>query len=307
LKNNLILSISKNNNVLKWVLLLLSGFIWGSSFILMKKGLQAFSSPQVASLRIFITFVIFMPFFYSFLKKINFKDFIFITLVGLFGNGIPYYLFTYAQQHINSSTAGILNSLTPIATMIFAIIIFKFKIKIYNIIGLFIGLIGAFIIIKSGNSDFSFQGNIYGIFIILATFCYGLSTNIARYKLMNVNSVVTTGLVFFLMGPIAGIHLYSTNIVDTIQSSEIAQEAFGYMLILSVFGTALSLIFYYYLVKISSSIFASTVTYIIPVFAIIWGVLDGEKLTFYHIIGIVVIFCGVILVNYRKKPQENIS
>ena len=119
------------------VALFVMAFIWGTSFILMKKGLQSYSNYQVAAFRIFISFIIVIPFLVKSIRKITKKNIFVLIIVGFVGNLIPALLFTTAQTHINSSVAGMLNALTPIFTLVIGVSLFKTKIKSINIIGLF--------------------------------------------------------------------------------------------------------------------------------------------------------------------------
>ncbi len=284
----------------QWALLLVLAFIWGTSFILMKKALVAFSDVQVASFRIFFTFIFYAPFVIKRLKKINKSNIVSLIIVGLIGNGIPAFLFTKAQTQIDSSMAGILNSLTPLFTLFVGLLFYKSHVKLVNILGLILGFLGAAGLIFQGIPGGSgFQASAYSIFIIVATLCYGISVNEIKYKLAGMDALSIASLSFFLIGPFAGINLLFTDL-HTSFSNPAAMESLLYVILLSFFSSFIAVIFFNVLIKYTTAIFAASVTYIIPVFAVLWGLFDGEGIVATELMWIFVIIIGVYLVNKQK-------
>ncbi len=284
----------------QWAILLIIAITWGTSFILMKKALMSFSNNQVASLRIFLTFLFFIPLIIPRIKKINKSNLKALLIVGIIGNAIPAFLFTKAQTRIDSSLAGILNSLAPLFTLIIGLLFYKSHVKFINIIGLFLGFIGAVgLIYKGGPGGFNMSNGGYALFVVAATICYGLTINEIKFNLKNLDGVSIAALSFLFIGPFAGINLLFTDLKGSFSQPE-AMESFGYILILSLFGSVFAVVLFNILIKYTTPIFASSVTYIIPVFAIFWGIFDGEKIIIEDILWILVILIGISLVNKKK-------
>ncbi|MFN7013668.1 MAG: DMT family transporter [Bacteroidia bacterium] len=298
----LIFFISMNNSyrLLPWVILLALAFIWGSSFILMKRGLEVFSATQVASLRIFIAFISLIPFLIFQYKYMIGPKAKWLFLVGLFGNGIPAFLFTRAQLGLSSAVTGMLNSLTPLFTLILSVLVFQAKTKTINIVGVIIGLLGACgLIFFNGSADFS--GSIgYAIYVVIATLMYAVSVNVIKKHLQEIDSVVIASCAFSFVGPLSGVYLFSGDFISVVKSKPESWKAMGYISVLAVIGSAFSVIIFNRLIKMTNALFASSVTYLIPVVAMFWGALDGEQILFIHFVWISIILAGVYLVNVQK-------
>jgi drug/metabolite transporter (DMT)-like permease len=286
-----------NKKSIQWITLLFLAFIWGSSFILMKRGLDVYSHNEVAALRISLAFIVMLPFAFKTLKKVSFKYWKYIFIVGLFGNFIPAFLFTKAQTEISSALTGMLNSLTPVFALLIALFVFKAKIKKIQSLGVFIGLIGATGLIIANGIDISNSNIEYTLFIVAATICYAISVNVIKNNLKEIDSVAITALAFFMIGPWSIIYLFTTNFLSTTSSNPNALISLGYIAILSILGTALAVIIFNMLIKKTTTIFATSVTYLIPIVAILWGVIDNEIINIYHLISIAIIFLGVYFIN----------
>jgi drug/metabolite transporter (DMT)-like permease len=292
-----------NKKIWQYLLLAFLAIIWGSSFILMKKGLLAFNDMQVASFRIFISFVLLMPLVVKRVKRVKRRHILPLLVVGFIGNGIPAFLFTKAQTQVSSSMAGVLNSLTPLFALLVGLIIFKVKFIWQNLLGIVLGLLGAsaLVIISSGAS-FSTK-NLYPLLIVLATMCYAFTVNLIKQKLADLDSVTIIAMAFLFIGPFGGIYLASSDFTYALQSPHLLQS-FSSVFLLAMFGSALATILFNYLIKYTTALFASSVTYIIPIVAIMWGLLDGETLIASQMLSISVILIGVYLVNKKKKKLE---
>ncbi len=286
-----------DKKIWQYAALLTMALVWGTSFILMKKGLRSYSNYQVAAFRIFISFVIVIPFIIKGFKKITRHNLLTLIVVGFVGNMIPAFLFTTAQTHIDSSMAGMLNALTPMFTLLIGVIIYKTKMKLLNIGGLILGLAGAAGLAVDDFSTF-FEGyNWYGLFAIGATICYGFNVNLVKEKLKDLNAVEITSLAFLFTGPFAGIYLLFSDYGTTDGTNYILN--LFYIFLLALFSSVLAVLLMNKLLKHTTAVFASTVTYIIPVFAIFWGFVDGEKFSFMDFVWISVILTGVYLVNRK--------
>ena len=284
----------------QYIVLFLLAFVWGGSFILMKKGLESFDYMQVAALRIFFTFVMLLPFAIKRVKRVKKEHIKSLIIVAIIGNGLPSFMFTIAQTEISSSLAGILNSTTPIFTLIVGFFFYKTKVKAISIVGIFIGLVGTLGLILQGNSNIFTGNNWYAIFVIIASLFYAINLNEIKKFLQGLDALTITSVAFLFTGPLAGIYLLFTDVSDRIIEPK-AIENLGYIFILALFSSVIAVTVFNVLVKKVRTLFSSSVTYVIPIFAIMWGLLDGEIVSIAQILWMIVILSGVYLVNYSKK------
>jgi len=285
-----------------YFILLILSVIWGSSFILMKRGLEEYTDMQVAALRLFIAFLSLVPFLYPALKKLKKKNIIPLLITGVIGNGIPAFLFTKAQTTLESSFVGMLNSLTPIFTLFLGIYFFNTKPSISNISGVIIGFLGAILLYLSEVSSL-YTINVSVFLVVFACLFYGASVNVIQKYLAEMNPIDISAIAFLYIGPFAGYYIFSTDFVE-IASTKNGLYSLGYITILAILGTSFSVVLFNKLIKDTSAIFAASVTYLIPIVAILWGVLEDEPIKYEHYIGICIILCGVYLVNKKKSNLE---
>ena len=278
----------------------LLAMIWGSSFILIKRSLLVFSPFQIGSLRILITFIALSPFVWKRFCRVSLKDWLYIGASGLAGSFFPAYLFAFAQLGINSSTAGILNSLTPLFALLIGVFFFKFVAKWWNYIGIIVTSIGTYGLLSiSGGNTFDFNLK-YGSLVILASMGYGANVNMIRYFLNHLPSFTIVVMQFFLMSiPAAIVLFFATDYVQLISSEESFLMGMLYVSILALIATAFALILFYRLVKIADPVFSASVTYFIPAVAALWGFFDGEKTGATYFIWVTIILIGVYLVNSK--------
>jgi drug/metabolite transporter (DMT)-like permease len=279
-------------------ILLLLAFVWGSSFILMKIGLKSFSSDQAAGIRMLLASLVLLPYSIKNLKFLQKKDLPNLLIAGFIGSFIPAFLFTKAQTQIDSALAGMLNSLTPLFTFTIGLLFFKTKFKWLQALGLTVGLIGALGLITSGK-DLSFSSiNSYALLIILATTFYGININTIKAKLSHLSGVQITSLSFFFTGPAALIYLLTTDFQPVF---EVPNWPIHFLALaaLGIVGTALAMLLMNSLIRHITAVFASSVTYIIPIFAIFWGVVDGENISLFQVICMSFILGGVYLINKK--------
>ncbi|MGD8777516.1 MAG: DMT family transporter [Ignavibacteria bacterium] len=290
----------KNHSALPIILLVTLSFIWGSSFILIKKGLIAFSPVQVGTLRMVFAFFVLLPFAVKNLKTVFAKDWKKIVTLGFIANLIPAILFPIAETGLSSSLTGILNSLTPIFTLIIGTMFYSTGIKSKQALGLIIGFIGSFVLTFVGSGGEFDSFNYYTLYVIAATICYGISGNYVKKHFSNINAVVLTSLTMFSVGTISLVYLLTTNFISVLVSHDYGWMSFIHIFILGALGTAFALILFNRLIQIVSAVFASSVTYLIPIVAVIWGVIDGESLYIFHFLGMMLIISGVYIVNKFK-------
>jgi len=280
----------------QYAILFLLAFIWGSSFILMKIGLKSFSSTQAAAIRIFLASLVLLPYSIQNLKRLQKKDVKYLLIAGFIGSFIPAFLFTKAQTRIDSALAGMLNSLTPVFTLIVGLAFLKVRTRWLQILGLFLGLMGALGLIASGKDVSIHNMNSYAFFIVVATLCYGVSINIVKIYLTHLKGLQITSLAFFFIGPAALIYLLTSNFEPVIHSDGWIIHLSA-LALLGIIGTALAMLIMYSLIRYTSAVFASSVTYIIPIFAIFWGLLDNETITVLHAGFMVLVLFGIYLIN----------
>jgi len=288
--------IELENKAWQWAILLFLSLIWGTSFILMKKGLTSYSHTQVAAFRIFFSFVFLLPFTIKNIKVIRRENIQSLIIVGLIGFAIPAFLFTKAQTRIDSSQAGMLNSLTPLFTLVIGLMAYRTSARWMNIVGLILGLAGAIGLMWNRDLNMLKGINVFALFIVVATICYGINVNEIKFKLMDLTSLEITSLAFLFTGPIAGVYLLFTDFTPASQTPDYLLNL-AYIAILALFSSVIAVLIFNHLIKYTSTLFAASVTYIIPLFAIMWGILDGENIRLIQFFWIAIILLGVYLVN----------
>ena len=290
-----------SNQQLKWVYLIILSLVWGSSFILIKKGLVGLTDYQLGSLRIVLTSIFLFSVGFKSIGQIEKKHWIWIAISGLVSSFFPPFLFAMAQNHIDSAVASILNSLTPLATVVLGVIMFKILSSRRQIWGVLIGLVGTVLLILAG-ADFNPDQNYwYSGLIIIATIGYAINVNIIKKYLNDISALaVTTGNFIVIFLP-ALVILYLTGFFETILQNKEMQLSFFYVAILSLAGTAVAKVIFNKLVQIASPVFASSVTYLMPIVAVMWGVFDGERFGVLQVMAATIILFGVYLSNRRSN------
>ena len=292
-----------NTNALKWFYLILLSVIWGSSFILIEMGLEGLTDYQVGSLRIVLTALFLFAVGFKSVRQIRKKHWLWIIISGFVSSFFPPFLFAIAQSHIDSGIAAILNSFTPLATVVVGVLMFRILTTRRQNWGVLVGLIGTILIILAGEDIQTGQNYWYSGLIILATFGYALNVNIIKKYLADISALaVTTGNFIFIVVPAFAI-LYATGFFETIMESKDMQVSFMYVALLSLIGTAFAKVVFNRLIQIASPVFASSVTYTMPIVAVIWGLIVGEKFNFLQAFAALVIMAGVYLANKRKKDE----
>jgi drug/metabolite transporter (DMT)-like permease len=282
---------TEKRKIWHWIVLAALSLIWGTSYILMKKGLESFSALQVGSLRILITFICLLPVALKNLHSLNRSNILSIIIIGLLGSVIPAFLFPLAETKISSSLAGMLNSLSPVFTLVLGILFYQRKAIKTQIAGVFLGLLGAVGLLYAG----SFTFNMYGLLVVLATFMYGFSSNEVS-KVKGLNGIKITALSFFVTSPLAIIYLLFSDLSAPVHTLNWVKNL-CFIGILAILGTATALAIFYVLIRDTSPVFAATVTYFIPIVATLWGFADNEHFSSSMLISVIFIFTGVFIIN----------
>ncbi len=300
-----------SKNLLSWSLLILLSFIWGSSFILMKRGMTAldgtpiFSHTQVAALRVTIAATALLPFTIMAFRKVkNFKKFLLFFIIGMTANFLPAFLFTYAETEVSSGFAGMLNSFTPIFTVIISVMFFSQKMTKIQVFGTFVAIVGSFLLMFSGY-NITFAGSWSHILaIVLATLFYGISMNLIKFKLSDFKAMEVTALCYGSFIIPAYCVLFASGTHQVIQNSPKAIEGLFFISILALVGTAFSGVVFNKLIANSTTIFSSSVTYFIPIVAVFIGFLVGEDINMNQVGSMFIIIIGVFTVNYFSSRRD---
>jgi drug/metabolite transporter (DMT)-like permease len=286
-----------NEKRLAWLLLISLSLIWGSSFILMKRALQVFSPQEVGTLRIFSAAIFLLPLSLPQLKKLPFRYYKHLLLVGLFSSLFPALLFANAQRHLDSALIGALNAVTPFFTLLVGWVGFQRRISQREVLGSVLGLAGTLLLIFVGHASV-WTLNYYVLLPLLACLCYGINGNLIKHYLGDLDTNVITSVAFLLVGTIAAIMLFTqTTFLVKLQTAENAYWAMGYVLVQGAFCSAVAYLLFTNLVKSTSALFASMAAFFIPLVALAWGLLDGEVLLWNHYAGIGTILFGVYMIN----------
>ena len=288
----------------KWGTLVILSIIWGSSYILIKKGLTGLTPVQLGSLRVIVTTLIIAPIGYNKLKKIPKEKMKWVAVSAFVGSFLPAYLFAFAETEISSSVTAVMVSLTPLFTLLISVVVFNEELLKKQVLGVLVGFTGIIVLVNNELLSSSFN-IIYVMFIVLAAFCYAVNANLLKYKLPNIPALGIVFMSFLFMFIPAFIVLSFSNFpYSDFTSDPLIIESFIYIIILALFGTAIAKVLYIKLLAISTPVFSVSTTYLMPVVAIFWGLLDGEEFKLIQFIGTSIILLGVYLVTKKKVSKK---
>ena len=286
------------SNQQKWFYLIVLSLIWGSSFILIKKGLIGLSPVELGALRIIFTGFVFG---FKSIRTIEKKNWKWIIISGFLGSFFPSFLFAFAETEVDSGVVSILNSLVPLNTILFGLAVFKITSTKRQVFGVIIGFIGTALLIANGAKLNPNQNYLYAGFVILATVMYAMNVNIIKKYLQNEKPMaIAVGNFAVIIIPAIIVLLFTDFFSQTIYKTETIIPSILYIVLLSLFGTALAKVLFNKLVQIASPVFASSVTYLMTLVAVLWGSMDGEKISAMQFVGAIIILLGVYLVNKKK-------
>ena len=288
----------------KWLYLFLLSFIWGSSYILIKRGLVGLTPIQLGSVRIVFSTIFLLILGYRSLKGLTRDEWKWLAITGFLGTFFPSFFFAFAQQYIDSAVAAIMNSLTPIFTLLVGIAFFTTKILGRQYVGVLLGFVGSVGLIWGGTQIHADQPLGYVLLIMCASMCYAINIYFLKYKLANVSPMaMTLGNFIAILPPAVLLLLFSDFFsIEQLKTHEL-QTSLGYIALLAFFGTAIAKVMFNRFVKMASAVFASSVTYTLPVVALFWGTLDGENINSFQLMATAVILIGVSLAHRPKKPN----
>lgn len=293
----------KHKAWVNWLIFITLSFIWGSSFMLMKVGLNALNPYEVAGVRMFCAGAVLLPFFVKSLSSVNKKNLPYILLSGLLGSFIPAILFAMAETKIDSALAGMLNALTPLFVILVGIVVLNVSVGKSKVTGVIIGFIGM-VLVLSPNLSVNQSDLLYASLVLLATLCYGINVNMVNRTLHNTTSTHIASISFASFMTPALVMLWMNGFFEHDFKTKTFLYAFGASAVLGMMGTAMATILFYILMKRAGVLFSSMVTYGIPFVAVFWGVVGGENIGWVQIVGLVIILTGVYYVNAKQKGPE---
>ncbi|WP_394748409.1 DMT family transporter [Spongiimicrobium salis] len=289
------------NHSKKWLYLVVLSIIWGTSYILIKKGLEGFTPVQLGALRFVMAAVFLLAFGVRSLKGLDKQQWKWIAISGMLGSFFPMFLFSYAETEIDSSIAAILNSLVPLFTIFIGYLAFGIKVRKNQTWGVIIGFLGALALIFFGASLNPDQDYRYAGFVVIAAICYACNVNIIKSKLYSVSPMgIAVGNFVTMLAPAVLVLVFSGVFEEKVVEGVYFASSLGYITILCIMSTCVAKVMFNKLVHISSPVFSVSVTYLIPIVGVLWGVLDGEVFTKWQLLAAVVILLGVYLVNRKK-------
>ncbi len=286
-----------SNQKLKWLIFAGLSLVWGSSFILMKLAMQHLTPTQVGALRMIISALFLLLIGGKKLSKITKRQWRILFFIALAGTFIPTFLFTFAIQHIDSGIVAILNSFTPLNTLLIGYFFFHYIFTKWQIAGIIIGILGTILLVGSGLSDQTDANYWYALLVLAATIGYAINVNIIKLYLADLDTMsIAVGNFAWVLLP-AIVVLYYTGFFQTDFTHLPISGSLLYVAILAILGTAIAMIYFNKLIKISSPVFASSVTYTIPIVALFWGIMDGEHISLWQIVAGAIILLGVYITN----------
>lgn len=289
---------------LKWIYLCILALVWGSSFILIKKGLVGLTALQVGSLRTVFASLFLLVIGFRSLRHIKGKQWMWITFSGFFGTFFPAYLFSFAETEIDSAIVSILNSTTPLLSMLVGIALFEAPFIRKKFVGVMVGLAGTSALIWSGANVNPDQDYWYSLLVILASLFYGFNANVIKTHLQTLPALAITTGNFMVIAIPALIVLATTGFFSAeVLSAPQVPLSLLYIGILGIIGTGAALILFNKLIQISDPVFSTSVTYLVPIVALGWGFLDGENFTLLQLFSGLIIIIGVLIVNSRRKKR----
>jgi drug/metabolite transporter (DMT)-like permease len=286
----------------KWFYLIVLSFIWGTSYILIKKGLEGFAPLQLGALRIVIAGGLLMLIGFRSLKTVEKNDWKWLALSGFVGSFLPMFLFAFAQTEIDSGVTAVLNSLVPLFTLFVGLLAFGISFTRNQLLGVLVGLSGACLLVVFGSSIHPEQNYWYAGLVVIATICYASNANIIKSKLQNVSPMgIAVGNFICILIPGMILLPLSGTLTTEVIGGEFFWSSLGYITLLCIIGTCIAKVLFNKLIQISSPVFSVSVTYLIPIVGIFWGIIDGEVFTLKQLGASLLILAGVYLVNQKKK------
>lgn len=259
---------------------------------------------QLGGLRIVFASLALFVFGFKSVSKIKRSDWKWLVIAGLTSSFFPPFLFALAQTELDSGITSIFNSIVPLMTTLVGIALFGALITKRQVLGVFIGLFGTIGLIVAGMEFTPDQNYWYAIFIFLSALGYAFNINIIKRHLAHLSPLTVTTASFGVAFVPALLLVGYSGFFSDFRINVHMHDALWYLLVLAIIGTAWANILFNKLIHKSSPVFAASVTYTIPLVAVLWGVWDGENINIYQLLGGVIILFGVWMVNKKKKGVD---
>ncbi|MPV86960.1 DMT family transporter [Ostreibacterium oceani] len=273
---------------------------WGASFMFMRIGVPEFGAFSFAGLRLLMAGLILSPMLFLVARRRQeFKaNWLRLSAIALLNLAIPFTLFAIAAHSINASTASVLNATTPMLTGIIAHLIFKDYLTRWQFLGLFIGVVGVALLMLDSAKQHPSHLNA-AFLILIACLLYAISGNLTKRYLAHIGPMTTAASGLLVSGiamlPLTFYHF---------PAQTISLSAWGAVFGIAVLSTALAMLAYYSVIKIVGPTRTSSVTLLVPVFGIFWGmVLLNEQVTLKMLIGTVIIIAGTSLTQFMRRAK----
>ena len=286
----------------KWVYLIVLSVIWGTSYILIKRGLQGFTPIQLGAVRVLLAALFLGAIGFRSLSKLTRYQWKWIAVSGFLGSFFPVFLFAYAQTEIDSGVTAVLNSMVPLFTLFIGRFLFGTAIRPLQLIGVLFGFIGAVGLILVGAQIHADQNYSYALLILLAALGYACNANIIKAKLQGASPLaIATGnfavitLPALIILPLSG--FFETAVIE----GPYFWSSLGYLTLLCVMSTCIAKIMFNRLIQMADPVFSVSVTYLIPIVGLMWGVADGESFVLQQLMAALFILLGVYLVTQKKE------
>ncbi|MBL7775780.1 MAG: EamA family transporter [Saprospiraceae bacterium] len=280
---------------LDWLALMLLTLIWGVSFLFIKRSVAIFTPMQMAMWRLVLAFLIYLPIAAAYWSKIDWMRWKPLVIVAFCGSAIPNFLFAVAQVHVSSSLAGVLNALTPLFTLSLGVLFFQMPFIKNKLLGVLLGLSGAVVLIIFNASSGVSGNGFFAVLCAVAALCYAVNANVVNQYLRDQHPAAIASAAFILTGWMFLLGLWWSGGWQAVAAHPDGWTGLGYIFYLAALGTVGGSILYFWLLQRTSAIFATSVTYLLPIAALALGALDGEVIGLTDLAGTGVILGGVYL------------
>ena len=277
-----------------WILLILLGAVWGSAFMFIKISADDFGPILLVNLRLLLAGALFLPFLLQKKYLAYFKShFPGILILSIFSNAFPFTMFSYASLGATSNMLGILNGTTAFMTMVVAYFWLKESITPKQIFGIILGFLGILVLVNPANGSATLGAS---GFALVGALSYSFSgVYIQKYQL-KANKFVLIGWAM-LFGGLLLTPLSFFNLPDQMPDN----NAIAALLWLGIVSTGIAYLGYIRLIEQIGAVRTSTVTYLLPVFSIIWGsIFLQEKITWIIFGGFIFVMIGMYFANNKN-------
>ena len=281
-----------------WILLILLGAVWGSAFMFIKISADDFGPILLVNLRLLLAGALFLPFLLRKKYLAHFKShFPGILILSIFSNAFPFTMFSYASLGATSNMLGILNGTTAFMTMVVAYFWLKESITPKQIFGIILGFLGILVLVNPANGSATLGAS---GFALVGALSYSFSgVYIQKYQL-NANKFVLIGWAM-LFGGLLLTPLSFFNLPNQMPDN----NAIAALLWLGIVSTGIAYLGYIRLIEQIGAVRTSTVTYLLPVFSIIWGsIFLQEKITWIIFGGFIFVMIGMYFANNKNTKAS---